>query len=333
MNGSTPDERVGATTHHSPLAGPLTRVAVTGGTGFIGGHLVRALVDLGASPSILGRSSRQTSLLAGLEDRVRRVRMDLLDRDSVQATLEAEAPRTLFHLAGTRGRGAEDPTTACVELNILATLNVLNAAARAGVGRVVILGSADEYGNQPGPLHEGMVLQPSSPYAISLAAVTRLAQVLHEQSGCPVAILRPFTVYGPGQPADMFVAQAVESAVEERPFRMTHGMQRRDLVFVGDMVRALIAAGARPGIEGRVINVGTGQAHRLRDVAARIWELTGSKAPLLIGDRPAGPHETHDTWADLTLARELLHWSPETDLDTGLRAMVDWARTRAQEVV
>jgi nucleoside-diphosphate-sugar epimerase len=124
----------------------------------------------------------------------------------------------------------------------------------------------------------------------------------------------------------MFIAQAVEAVVRNLPFRMSHGEQRRDLLYVDDLVCGLIAAATVPGIEGRIINLGSGQPVRLRDVAKRIWQLVDSSAPLLIGARSATMEQLHDTWADISLARELLDWEPQIDLDNGLRETIHWAR-------
>lgn len=310
-----------------PDAHWLDRVAITGATGFIGGHLVRALLPLGYQPVLLAHSPGLHPRLAGLKDRVRWVRMDLTSTDAISDILVEERPSMLFHLAGTRGLDQRvNGSVACAELNVCATVRLLDAALRAGVQRVIIVGSADEYGNQPGPLHEGLPLQPTSPYGISKAAASRFAQTMHARDGCPVVILRVFTAYGPGQPPDMFVAEAVACAVAGRAFCMSSGQQRRDLVFIDDVVQALIAAACAPAIEGRVINIGSGQAHRLRDIASLIWHLSESRAPLLVGARPAPAHEVHDTWADIALAGELLRWAPQIDLETGLRTTIQWAR-------
>jgi nucleoside-diphosphate-sugar epimerase len=195
-----------------------------------------------------------------------------------------------------------------------------------GVRRVVLLGSAEEYGAQDGPLREDMPLRPLTFYGITKAAATSLALAMHAAGGCPAVILRPFTVYGPGQPKDMFVAEAVEAAVAGEPFRMSQGEQRRDFIYVQDLVEALLASALAPGLEGHVVNVGTGRARRLRDVAERIWQLTGSTAPLLVGARPASPHQLHDTWADTSAARRLLGWQPRVELDQGLAEAIEWCR-------
>jgi nucleoside-diphosphate-sugar epimerase len=191
---------------------------------------------------------------------------------------------------------------------------------------VVLTGSADEYGGQPGPLHEELPLLPDTPYGITKVAATRLAQVMARSEGCSATVLRPFSVYGPGQPAAMFVAQAVHCAVSGETFRMTHGRQRRDLVFVSDVVQALLAAAEADEMNGEVINIGSGQAWALCDVARLIWRLCNSEAPLEIGGRPAPEVELHDTWADITMARKRLGWEPRVDLESGLRATIEWAR-------
>lgn len=299
----------------------LEKVAVTGATGFIGSHLVRALLSFGCSPVLLTRSPEK---LAG---NIRSLRLDLTDNDSVRDLLLNEKPDTLFHLAGTRSRS----NSACNEINFQATARLMEAALRAGVRRVVITGSAEEYGNQQGPLGESLSPQPISAYGISKAMATRHALRMHTEEGLPVVVVRPFSVYGPGQPSNMFVAEAVHSAVRNEPFKMSRGEQKRDLIFVQDVIRGLIAAACAHGVEGKVINLGTGSAHRLRDVAERIWQMSGARSPLLIGARAAGPEELSDTWADTTIARRLLGWEARVNLESGLRQTIEFARKQEEK--
>lgn len=306
------------------------KVLVTGGSGFLGQRLVRALVEMGCRPSVLTRSSGPRDASESSKERISYVRLNLLEGEAVRDFLRAERPSVIFHLAGTRGfEAVESAMVACAQMNVHATVRLLDEARRAGVGRIIIMGSADEYGNQPGPLHEGLPLRPVSAYAISKAAATNFARAMSAADDCPVVVLRPFSVYGPRQPAHMFVAEAIDCAVNGLPFRMTHGTQRRDLVYVDDVVRAIIAAALAPGIEGEVINIGSGRALPLRDVASLIWRLSESRAPLLLGARPAPAEETHDTWADISLARRLLDWEPQVELEDGLRATIQWARDEA----
>jgi UDP-glucose 4-epimerase len=296
----------------------LEPVAVTGATGFIGGHLIHALVAAGCRPLLVTRSRKE---LFG--EQARYAQLDLTDGESVGQWIEKEKPATLFHLAGTKGR---DKTTACAEVNYHATARLLEEATRAGVKRVVIVGSAEEYGNQSGPLNENLPLQAATSYGASKAMATNHALMLHERDRFPVVVARPFSVYGPGQPSFMFIAEAIDAALGGLPFRMSGGEQKRDLVFVEDVVRGLLSAASAPGIEGNVINLGSGRAHRLRDVAELIWQLIETRAPLLIGARPAANEELYDTWADTTVARRLLDWEAVVGLEEGLRRTIEFAR-------
>lgn len=306
----------------------LEPAAITGATGFIGGHLARILALAGCRPTLLGRSRKYGGLLAGLEGQLRWVRCDLTDGNSIREAIQREKPNTLFHLAGTRGRGAAEDRAV---LNFRMTARLLEAVRGNWPRRIVTVGSAEEYGNQTGPLSEGLSLKPSTAYGVSKALATKHALALHGGEGCPVVVVRPFSVYGPGQPAEMFVAQAVDAAVRNLPFKMSPGDQKRDLVFVEDVVRGLISAATILRIEGRVINLGTGLPYRLRDVAARIWKMSGTGAPLAVGALTPAPEELCNTWADTTAARELLGWEAEVSLDEGLRQTINFARMQYQE--
>src|SRR5262249_8651811 len=286
-----------------PYLSSLEKVAITGGTGFIGSHLVRQLVLAGCRPVLLARAHRH--LEPGLGGQGRFVRCDITDAESVRVAIENEKPHTLFHLAGTRGsRAGAD----CASVNFHGTAHLLEVAIRNQVRRILLVGSAEEYGNQAGPLGEWLPPRPRSQYGVSKAVATRHALQLYVRQHCPVVVVRPFSVYGPGQPREMFVAHALEKAIRNTPFEMSPGEQKRDLIFVDDVVRGLIRAATVPRIEGRVVNLGTGRAYQLREVARRIWEMSGTRAPLLMGALQAGPEELCDTWADTKTARELLDW-------------------------
>ena len=304
----------------------IDRVAVTGGTGFLGRHLVKALRALGSDPLLLGRPLSQSEPTSEP-----RVVVDLTDLEGLTEVFVRERPRIIFHLAGTRGIRYENAWDTCLSVNVTGTVRLLEAAHRAQVERIVLIGSADEYGNRPGPLRETMTVAPVSPYATSKAAATAFAQAMFKRDGCPAVVLRTFTVFGPGQPITMFVREAIDCALREMPFSMTEGTQKRDLIYIDDAIDAFLAAATAPGIDGRLINVGSGQAHALRDVAQIIWRLTGTKAPLLIGARPASLTEIHDTWADIGRARKLLGWEPRVSLEAGLEAMIGWAKEQLAE--
>jgi UDP-glucose 4-epimerase len=314
-----------------PHAPSFERVVVTGATGFIGRHLLEELVAAGHCPiAVARRLEHADGFSLASSENVRWVELDLLDHDAVREFLKAVQPTVIFHLAGTKGVGNNERKAAetCRELNVDATRNLLEVSTRAGAERIVIIGSAEEYGNQPAPFDESLSLKPTSPYGKSKAEATRLALDLHKGIKCPVVILRLFTVYGPYQSAGMFVSDAIESAVNNVSFSMSEGTQERDLVFIEDVTRALMAAAGTPGIEGSVFNVGSGRSIRLIELARMIWKISSSSASLNVGVRARRDDDMQVTRADSSLARQCLGWSPKVDLETGLRATIEWASTK-----
>ncbi len=257
---------------------------------------------------------------------------DICDAGAMEELMGRERPDAVFNLAAVLGRDkTEAALRSCMEVNLRGALTVLRAATAAGAQRVILMGSAEELGDRPGPQTEDMEPRPLSPYGISKAAMTWMALATHRESGAPVVVMRPSTVYGPGQPAALFVAQAVGAAVGEGRFEMSEGRQRRDMVFVTDVARGLVAAAATPQADGEIINLSSADPRPLREVASRIWELTDSRAELAIGALEASRAQLADTWGDNSKARRLLGWSPVVDLDSGLEATIAAARSRGPD--
>lgn len=298
----------------------LGQALVTGGSGFIGRQLVSALIEQGHKPVVLSRRERPADYLPEQLDCFHWIKQDTDTTESLVSRLQAFGVQTVYHLAGARGRGSGiSAWEGCVEANVAATVRILCAASLAGVHRVVTCGSAAEYGAQQGPFSEELAVQPTSAYGAAKAAATLIATSMQAALQTEVVVLRLFTVYGPGQPADMFVAEALEAAAKGNAFPMSQGLHRTDLVYVDDAVRALLAAGSCAGIAGLVINIGSGRDYALREVAETIWRLTNCQAPLQIGQRNVAVEYRHNTSANIRRARDLLGWQPAVSLAEGLQ--------------
>jgi nucleoside-diphosphate-sugar epimerase len=128
----------------------------------------------------------------------------------------------------------------------------------------------------------------------------------------------------------MFVANAVRCAVKGLPFEMTEGTEKRDLVYVEDVVNALIIVANSREASGQVFNIGSGEARALRDVAELIWKLAESDPSLLkVGARIASPDELQDIWADISKAEDLLQWQPQIGLEEGLKKTIEWEKNKS----
>jgi nucleoside-diphosphate-sugar epimerase len=288
------------------------RILVTGGNGFIGRHVVTRLVSEGHRPLVT--VSREDNGPTVLPYSVERTYLDLTEAAQVQALVASYRPTSVIHLAGATGHN--DPTgEICNTLNFEATVNVVDALSGSDVQRIILIGSAAEYGDQTIPFREEMPARPLSPYAVSKVKANDYALERHSTTGLPVTVLRVFTAYGPRQPRKMFLSQLIEHAIGNRPFEMSDGFQKRDLVHISDVVDAVLATIKTEAAVGRVINIGSGRGVPLKQIAEVVWKACRTDQEFLqIGSRAKSGDEAFDTEADISLAERLLEWRPAVQI-------------------
>lgn len=308
-------------------------VLVTGGAGFIGSHLVDALLDLGARVRVLDDLS--TGYRGNLGHA--RGRVELLEDDvrDPEACLHACSGVSLvFHQAalGSVPRSMKDPATT-IAVNVSGTANVFAAARDAEVRRVVYASSSSVYGDGATlPKREGEEGRPLSPYALSKAMNEELAEVFTRCFGLELVGLRYFNVYGPRQdPSGPYAAVIprffAACRAGEPPRIFGDGEQTRDFTYVADAVRAnLLAAGAPAAACGRAYNVAGGRQTTLNRLAREIRSLTGCGAePVHEAPRPG---DVRHSRADPVRAKEALGFVAEVPLAEGLRRSLEFYRTR-----
>lgn len=308
------------------------RVLVTGGTGFLGSHLVRRLVCEGAQVHLLVRpTSLLTRLEKGLAAAVECHSGDLRDLTGLRAIAAAVRPLKVFHLAAyTDVVRTFENADEVVEVNLRGTINLLRALVDTGYDCFVYTGTCEEYGDNPVPFREDQVPNPVSPYSASKVAATLFCQMYARTLGCPLVILRPFLTYGPHQAENRFIAQAIGGALRGEVFLMTGGAQGRELNYVDDIVEGFIRAATSPAALGELINLGNGVQYRLREVAELIFQLAGGRGRLVVGGIPYRPVESWDFYCDNSKARRLLGWEPNVGLEEGLRRTIEWYRQRLE---
>jgi nucleoside-diphosphate-sugar epimerase len=304
----------------------MTLVLVTGGAGFIGGHIAETLLSQGYGVRIL---DREASATAGADS----VRADVRDRESVERAMEGA--EFVFHQAAQVAilRSIQDPTETN-EINVAGTLNVLDAARKANVRKVVFASSSSVYGNVPEeelPIREDRVLSPLSPYAASKLAAEHYCRVYGEVYGLPTICLRYLNVYGPRQSPDSPYAAAIPRFIDTitkggRPTVYGDGRQTRDFVFVKDVVQANLLA-MESDVRNGVFNVGTGVPVTLNELIGKIGGLAGRVvAPL---HSPARPGDIRHSVSDITRIRDALGYRPRYGLNRGLKETLEWFAGRA----
>lgn len=294
-----------------PDALPFHRVFLTGATGFIGRRLTRALLDAGCDVSALVLPSDENHLPTGVHGYVGDVTDPAVFTD---ALMDAE-PALVYHLAAIGMANPCLPMHHACQVNVAGVINALEAVrATDSVQRIVLVGSSYEYGAR----RSDDVLDPFNPYSASKAAAWAFARAAYNAWQVPVVWVRPFQVYGPGQLEKALVPAAILAALRGEDFRMTEGRQQRDFVFVDDVVAGMLSVGSAPDVEGRVLDLGTGQLRRVHDVVTRVWSLTEASGQILAGALPYRPGEVPAIPANVRRTRILTGWEAGTPLDEGL---------------
>lgn len=312
------------------------KAVVTGGAGFIGSHLVRALLGRGWEVSVVDDFSLGLEEnLAGLVSAgaLQTSRGSVCD-PALARRLTAGAD-AVFHLAAMPSvpRSIEQPELSHA-INLDATLTWLTAARDAGVGRFVFASSSAIYGDQEAPSKsEDLPVRPLSPYALQKYGAERYCQLYAWLYGLPTVALRYFNVFGPRQRFDSPYSGAIArfgAAIlrGEPPTVLGDGLQSRDFTYVDNAVAANLLAASAPAeaVSGRVFNVGGGQGVTLLEVIDELKRRTGVDVGVHFG--PPRPGDVRHSLASLVHARERLGYEPLVSWRDGLGRTLDWLRSQ-----
>jgi UDP-glucose 4-epimerase len=306
------------------------RIVITGGAGFIGSALARALVARGDDVSVLDNfSSGKRENLQDLAGALAVVEGDILDAgllDRVFAGAEV-----VFHEAAIPSvpRSLAAPV-ASHNANATGTLSVLEAARRCQVRRVVYAGSSSAYGEPPSlPVVETMAPAPLSPYAVSKLAGEHYCRVYARVFGVEAVILRYFNVFGPRQdPNSQYAAvipRFITAALDGLPPTVYgDGEQSRDFCFIDNVVAANLRAADAEGASGKVFNIACGSGTSLNQVLALLGEALGR--PLSARHEPARAGDVRHSLADISQAKAVLGYTAAVDFPTGLQRTLAWFR-------
>ena len=301
---------------------------ITGGAGFIGSHIARALLEQGADVRVLDNfSSGKRENLTGLDVEI--LEGDL--RDASVVTRAVQGVEVIFHEAAfvSVPESMEKPQE-CLDVNVTGTSMLFEAARKAGVGRVVIASSAAVYGDSDAmPLVENTPLKQLSPYAVSKRIDEMYAELFTNQFGLEVAALRYFNVYGPRQRPDSMYAAAVpifiRRILDNKPITIYgDGGQTRDLINVRDVVQANLLASQHPAAPGQIFNVCTGVETSILDLLDILYELFPNAPKHIHAETRAG-----DIYRSIGTPRKIkdtLGFDPKVTLAEGLKEAVEEMR-------
>ena len=288
---------------------PSQRVLITGASGFIGLHLCRALLCSGHEVHALSRSEPKIS-----DTRIHWHKVDLTDSQATHRVFGGIRPDLVWHLCSyAQGESELALVLPTFRGELETTVNVLTSLTETGCKRLIMAGSLEE--SAPGDI-------PSSPYAAAKAASRTYAKMFSRLYDLPVVMTRIFMTYGPGQSAKKVIPYSIGCMLRGDTLKIASPRRRVDWLYVEDVVRGLLAVAAAPGLEGKSVDLGSGELVEICDVVLRIQRLVNPKTVVEFDGSKARASE-QIRCADSATTYALTRWQPTISLDTGLQRTVD----------
>jgi nucleoside-diphosphate-sugar epimerase len=303
----------------------MTRVALTGGSGFVGANLARALLRSGFEVHLLNRKDHIGWRIEGIKDDVRAHVVDLADTAAVDSVVRAVRPELMFHLAQYGGYSWQTDADAMIRTNYLAGVNLLRAAENADVGAFINTGSSSEYGLKSHPTVESDCLEPNSDYAATKAGFTLYCQQWARRTGRKAPTLRLYSVYGPFEEPMRLMPRLLCEGLAGRWPPLAAPATARDFIFIADVIDAYLrAAQAELPDPGAIYNICSGRQTTLQEAIDTVRTVLDVRAEPVWNSMAPRVWDT-DIWCgDPSRALKDIGWHATTSLPFGLRQFADW---------
>lgn len=292
------------------------RVLVTGAAGFLARHLIPELLGRGANVTGL---SLEKSPSQNMQRNFSYINLDLKDKNRLKEEIKNIKPQKIFHLAAYPDKEAVfENTDECIQNNIQGTLNLIHSLDNTGYDSFIHIGSYKEYSGSKMPFKETDALFPISSYAISKACAEMFCRAYHQLYGLPLVSLRFPTIYGPEQHGQNLIPYLISSCLSVSQLKLTKGEQKRELIYISDVIDALLKASLSRKAHGEIINIGTNKEYTIREIVNLIIKLTNSKIKPEWGAIPYRKNEIWNMKGNNKKAKDILGWKPKTSLRQGL---------------
>ncbi len=310
-------------TNHTTNA-TSTKVLVTGATGFIGLHTVRALLMHGYQVHVLVRPSTNLSVLHEFAERIVVHSADITDREKVFSTIKTAAPVHIFHLATSilmSGKTSDAKTL--ISTNVEGTINLMDAAVQVKVSSFINMGSFLEYGPKNHQVTEDERCDPIELYAVTKLAATLYGQGLARRNGFPCITFRLFTPYGPGIQKGRLVRNLLEKVRAGEEIPLVKPTIARDFIYVEDIPALLIEAATHASAHaGEIFNLGSGIRTTMQELVRRAEDAVGVQARVQWNAFPLQSYDCELWEAEMKKTFSAFAWRPKTSIEDGLRRIV-----------
>ncbi len=289
------------------------RILVTGGNGYLGTFLVKALEKENANVFV---ASRNAELLYN------HFTVDITDFDAIHKVVQEIQPDVVFHLAANISRSRDFAIyNDMAKVNVTGTLNVLQALQNLDA-HFIFTSSSEIYGNNTSPFNENQLPKPVSPYSLSKVNAEMLIQTYCLNHNKKFTNLRIFNFYGEHMPEDFFIPQMINSLKREEDFLMTKGEQTRDFLYVDDVVQALLLTAKNTNSYNETMNVCSGKGTKLNELAAAVNKKMNAKAKIIVGAIPYRDNEVWEMIGDKSKIKQKLGFEPQVNLENGIQRVL-----------
>lgn len=305
-------------------------ILITGGSGFIGSHLTKELVKKNATVFILEDRTSSLWRLKDFEKKINIKYSDSWEKEDLKCVLNEVEPDIVFHLRAVLQRNSKEKKSENLfKFNFEETQNLISAMEDSGIEICIHVGTIAEYGNNIHALREKDIPKPNSSYGQSKLASSLWLQQFIEDTGFPAAIIRLSVVYGAFQnPHDYLIPNIIKNCLKGKDVVIpSSGTQKRDPLYISDAIEGLLLAGLQKQAKGEIINLGLGKAITVFEIANIINEKLGYPITITTSKEKDSSDQTEDRWHDISKARKLLSWAPNTSLSDGLLETLSWYNT------
>ncbi len=304
----------------------MSTYLITGGTGFIGSNLTRALLKKYPDDTIhlITQPKSNTWRLDDIAHKFFIHEIDLIDFINITSLIQRIKPTHIFHLAAFGGMPLEQNQAMIFRINLDATINLLNACKQVGFDCFINTGSSSEYGKKNTAMHENDLLEPISDYGVAKAATTQFCLKEAKLNKLAIYTVRPFSVYGPYEAATRLIPTIISNALTNKPINLSTPQSVRDFIYIDDLINLYLTIAHKKSRQAHVFNAGTGVQSSIKDVVESIQKILGKELNITWGSQQSRAWEPTSWQADITRAKEVLNWHLSKNLHTGLIATIMW---------
>ena len=301
---------------------------ITGASGFVGSNLLRKLVEKKAQVHIILRKNSKTWRIKDILPKVNIHISDLSNYKDVLKIVQKTKPTVIYHLASYGAYPFQKNADQILKVNVTGTWNLLHALLNNEYKLFVNTGSSSEYGFKNKPMKETDLLEPASYYSVAKCTQTHLCSHMAKESNKPIVTLRPFSVYGPYEEPSRFMPTLLKSLYLGEKMNLTSPDTARDFIYMDDMIDAYLKIEELRKYSGMTFNIGTGIQSTIKQVVKTAFKISNKKIPLEWGGMEARSWDTKNWVADISLAKKLLKWKPEYNLEQGLYKNWEWFKNK-----